>query len=152
MSELKTKLSQVIKEAMKAKRSEELTVARGLHAAIRQIEIDEKIEVNDEKFVEIILFQIKKRQDAIRQFEAGHRMDLADNEKREVEFLRQFLPEGYSALNEDEVKNLIKKVSQEIGATSMKDMKNLMATLLPHVEGRADPKQVGQWVRESLSK
>ena len=148
MSDLKAKLSEAMKSAMKSQDKERLGYARNLHAAVRKKEIDEKIDLSDDDFIKIVSTSVKQRKDSIEQFKQGGRDDLVKAEESELSFLQEFLPEQ---LSEAEVKDLIAKAVAETGASGPKDMGAVMKVLVPQVQGKADNKLVSQLVRESLN-
>ncbi|BAP36826.1 GatB/YqeY domain-containing protein [Acinetobacter guillouiae] len=132
---------------MRAKEMGKLTVIRGLQAAIKQIEVDERIELDDTQVLAVIEKQIKQRKESVKAFEGAGREDLASKEQAEIEVLSQFLPE---AMSEDELDSLIAQTITAQGATSMKDMGKVMNSLRPIIAGRADPAQVSAKIKAKL--
>jgi uncharacterized protein YqeY len=126
---------------------DKLTVIRGLQAAIKQIEVDERIELDDNQVLAVIEKQIKQRKESVKAFEGAGREDLASKEQAEIEVLSQFLPE---AMSEDELDSLIAQTIEAQGATSMKDMGKVMNSLRPIIAGRADPAQVSAKIKAKL--
>lgn len=120
---------------MRAKDAPRLGAIRLLQAAIKQREVDERIELDDTQVIEAIEKMLKQRRDSISQYEAANRQDLADAEKYEVTVLQEYLPQP---LTEAEIAALLDKVVAETGASGIKDMGKVMATLKPLVVGRAD--------------
>lgn len=148
MTTLKNQITDVLKAAMRAKEMDKLTVIRGLQAAIKQIEVDERIELDDTQVLAVIEKQIKQRKESIKAFLGANREDLASKEQAEIEVLSQFLPE---AMSEDELDSLIAQTIEAQGATSMKDMGKVMNSLRPIIAGRADPAQVSSKIKAKLA-
>ncbi len=121
--------------------------ARNLHAAIRKIEVDERIDVNDERTLKIIGSMLKQREDSITQFKAGGREDLVAAEEAEANYLRKFMPAQMSA---DEIKAVVTAAVAESQAKDIKDLGKVMKIVQPKVAGKADGKLVNQLVRETL--
>ena len=124
-----------MKAAMRAKDAPRLGAIRLLQAAIKQREVDERIELDDTQVIEAIEKMLKQRRDSISQYEAANRQDLADAEKYEVSVLQEYLPQP---LTEAEIAALLDKVVAETGAVGIKDMGKVMSMLKPLVVGRAD--------------
>ena len=124
------------------------TVLRMILAEIQKIEIDEKSDLNELQITSILEKMIKQRNDAISQFEQAKRQELADKEKKEIEIIKEFLPEQMS---DDEVSELVSKIISEVGAQDMKDMGKVMGSLKPLVAGKADAGVVSQFVKKALS-
>lgn len=119
-----------------------------LQAAIKQREVDERIELDDMQVVEAIEKMLKQRRDSISQYEAANRHDLADLEKFEVTVLQAYLPK---ALTEDEISALLEKVVIETAASGIKDMGKVMAAIKPQVLGRADMGKISGLIKARLS-
>lgn len=149
MTTLKTQITDTLKTAMKAKDMATVTVIRGLQAAIKQIEIDERIELNDQQVLNVIEKQVKQRKESIKAYAGAGRNDLAEKEQAELEVLSQFLPE---AMTEEELDSVIVKAIAEHGATGMKDMGKVMNSLRPIIAGRADPALVSAKVKALFDK
>ena len=148
MTTLKNQITDVLKATMRAKEMSKLTVIRGLQAAIKQIEVDERIELDDAQVLAVIEKQIKQRKESIKAFLAANREDLASKEQAELEILSQFLPE---AMSEEELDSLIAQTIEAQEATSMKDMGKVMNSLRPIIAGRADPAQVSAKIKAKLA-
>ena len=148
MTTLKNQITEVLKATMRAKEMSKLTVIRGLQAAIKQIEVDERIELDDSQVLAVIEKQIKQRKESIKAFLGANREDLASKEQAEIEILSPFLPE---AMSEEELDSLIAQTIEAQGATSMKDMGKVMNSLRPIIAGRADPAQVSAKIKAKLS-
>lgn len=148
MTTLKIQITDTLKTAMKAKAMATVTVIRGLQAAIKQIEVDERIELDDAQVLNVVEKQVKQRKESIKAFQGAGREDLASKEQAELEVLSQFLPE---AMSEDELDSLIAQTIEAQSATSMKDMGKVMNSLRPIIAGRADPAQVSAKIKARLS-
>ncbi|MGY1488705.1 GatB/YqeY domain-containing protein [Methylobacillus pratensis] len=145
---IKAQLAEDMKAAMRAKDSARLGAIRLLQAAIKQREVDERIELDDGQVIEAIEKMLKQRRDSITQYEAANRHDLADVEKFEVTVLKTYLP---AALSEDEVNVILDSVIAETGATSIKDMSKVMAAIKPKVVGRADMGKISGLIKSKLA-
>ena len=148
MTTLKNQITEVLKVTMRAKEMDKLTVIRGLQAAIKQIEVDERVELDDSRVLAVIEKQIKQRKESIKAFEGANRQDLASKEQAEVEILSQFLP---AAMTEEELDSVIEQTILAQQATSIKDMGKVMNSLRPIIAGRADPAQVSAKIKAKLS-
>ncbi len=144
---LKQQLIASMKDAMRARQTVRLGVIRLVNAAIKQKEVDERIELNDEQVLEVLTKMVKQRKESISQFESANRQDLADIEHAEVAVIKEFLPE---AMSEAQVSAEIDEVMAETGASSLKDMGKVMAALKPKLQGRADMGQVSAHVKKRL--
>lgn len=145
---LKQQIQDDMKAAMKGGDKPRLGVIRLILAAIKQKEVDERIELNDEQVLTILDKMVKQRRDSITQYEDAGRTELADQEKFEVGIIQGYLPEQ---LGEAEVAALIDEAIAETGASSMKDMGKLMGVLKPKLQGRADMSQASGLVKQKLS-
>lgn len=145
---LKARITEDMKSAMRAKDSARLGAVRLLQAAIKQREVDERIELDDTQVVEAIEKMLKQRRDSISQYEAANRHDLADVEKYEVSVLQEYLPQ---ALTEDEVNALLAKVIADTAAAGIQDMGKVMAAIKPLVVGRADMGKISGLIKTRLS-
>ncbi len=137
-----------MKAAMRAKDAPRLGAIRLLQAAIKQREVDERIELDDTQVIEAIEKMLKQRRDSISQYEAANRHDLADAEKFEVAVLQEYLPQP---LTEAEIAALLDKVIAETGAAGIKDMGKVMAAVKPLVIGRADMGSLSGLIKARLS-
>ena len=133
---------------MRARDTARLETVRLLRAAIQRREIDERIELDDDKVLSVIQKMIKQGRDSISQFEKGHRKDLVEKELVMVRLLEAYVPE---ALNERELISLIDKALNESKAQSIKDMGSVMSFLKTKIRGRADMSTVSALVREKLN-
>ena len=144
---LKQEINEQVKQAMKAGEKDRLKALRMLTAAIKQKEIDERIELDDAEVLAVIDKMVKQRRESIEQYMAGNRAELAEAEQAEIDILADFLPEQ---LTEEELEAMIVAAIAETGAESMADMGKVMGKLKPKVQGRADMKQVSAMVRSKL--
>ncbi len=145
---LKTRISDDMKAAMRAKDAPRLGAIRLLLAAMKQKEVDERVELTDTDVISIIEKMIKQRRDSITQYEAGNRKDLADAEKFEITVLQAYMPQ---ALSEAEIAAVIAEAVQASGAKAMSDMGKVMAALKPKLAGRADMGKVSALVKAKLA-
>jgi len=132
---------------MRAKDAARLGAIRLLQAAIKQREVDERIELDDARVIEAIEKMLKQRRDSISQYEAANRKDLADAEKFEVSVLQTYLPQPFT---EAEIAALLDKVVADTGAAGIKDMSKVMAAVKPLVVGRADMGSISGLIKARL--
>lgn len=144
---LKAQISEDMKTAMRAKDMPKLGVIRLLQAAIKQREVDERIELDDAAVVSVVEKMLKQRRDSIAAFEGANRMDLADQEKFEVTVLQAYLP---AQLSEDEINAIIAKVVADTGAAGAKDMGKVVGAVKPLVAGKADMAKVSGLIKAAL--
>ncbi len=144
---LKAQISEDMKTAMRAKDSARLGTIRLLQAAIKQREVDERIELDDSNVIAVIEKMLKQRRDSIAAYESANRNDLADVEKFEVSVLHTYLPQQ---LTEDEIKDILEKVVVDTGAAGIKDMSKVMAAIKPLVAGRADMGKISGLIKTRL--
>jgi uncharacterized protein YqeY len=137
-----------VKLAMKARDKLRLGALRLIMADFKRIEVDERIELDDERVLVILDKMTKQRNDSFTQFEDAGREDLANQEALEIAVIAEFLPEQ---LSEDEVSGVVKAAIAETGAASMKDMGRVMAIVKPQVQGKADMGAVSGLVKAQLS-
>jgi uncharacterized protein YqeY len=145
---LKVRITEDMKSAMKAKETTRLGAIRLLLAAIKQREVDERIQLDDVQVIAVIEKMLKQRKDSITQYEAAKRQDLADAEKFEVEVLSAYMPQAMSA---DEVAAIVAKAVADSGAQAPADMGKVMALVKPQIAGRADMGEVSKLVKAKLS-
>ena len=148
MADLKTRINDDVKTAMREKDKARLATLRLITAAIKQKEVDERTELNDEQVVAILEKMLKQRKDSIEQFEKAGRDELAAQEKAEIEIIQVYMPEQ---LSDDEIESLIKEAIASTGAESMKDMGKVMGQLKPKLAGRADMGAVSGKIKALLS-
>ncbi len=146
---LKTQIQEDMKTAMRAKETARLATIRLLLAAMKQREVDERIELTDADILAIIEKMIKQRKDSITQYEAGGRQDLADVEKSEMDILVTYMP---AALSDAEVQAEVDAALAATGAAGMQDMGKVVALLKGKLAGRADMGKVSGLVKSALSK
>ena len=144
---LKARLKEELKLAMRAKDKFRLKTIRSLLAAVNQIEIDDKVELNNDAVTAVVVKSVKQRKDSISQFEKAERNDLADIEKTELAILEEFLPQ---ALTSEEVEAHIKQAIASVDAKGMQDMGKVMGVLQKDIQGRADMAEVSKLVRANL--
>ncbi len=147
-SSLKQRIGEAMKDAMRAKDRDRLGTIRMMQAAIKQIEVDERIEVDDARILVILDKMVKQRRDAASQFLAANRQDLADREESEIAVIQEFLP---AALDAEALDQLIDEAITASGAASMQEMGKVMGILKPQVQGRADMGEVSRRVKERLA-
>ena len=146
---IKDLLTEDMKQAMKDKESGKLrlSVIRMARANIKNIEIDEKRELNDDEVLAVLVKEVKMRQDSLEEFAKAGREELVEQAKQEIAILRKYLPEQ---LSDEELKALVVEAVAETGAAGPKDMGKVMAALMPKTRGRADGKRINTMVRELL--
>lgn len=144
---LRERITEDMKTAMRAKDTPRLGAIRLLQAAIKQREVDERIELDDAQVVAVIEKMLKQRRDSISQYEAANRNDLADIEKFEVTVLQAYMPQ---ALSDVEVEQMVVDAVAASGATGVKDMGKVMAVVKPQVAGRADMGKVSALIKAKL--
>ncbi|MBY6204689.1 GatB/YqeY domain-containing protein [Halomonas denitrificans] len=145
---LKQNVNDQVKQAMKSGDKDRLKVLRMLTAAIKQREVDERVELGDDDVMAVIEKMVKQRRESIEQYRAGGREELAEVEQAEIDVLADFLPEP---LSDDEIEALIDQAIADSGASQMSDMGQVMGRLKGPMQGRADMKQVSARVRARLS-
>jgi len=145
---LKSRILEDVKTAMRAHEREQLATLRLLTAAIKQKEVDERIDLNDEQVLAVLDKMVKQRRESIEQFENAGREDLAAKERSELRMIQAYLPEP---LSDGELAALIQSAIAEVGATGIRDMGPVMNALRGQVQGRADMKAVSQAVKSQLS-
>lgn len=145
---LKARITEDMKTAMRAKDATRLGAVRLLLAAIKQREVDERIELDDTQIIAVIDKMLKQRRDSITQFEAAGRQELADIEKFEMGVLQAYMPQAASA---GEIDSLIIQAITSTGAAGIKDMGKVMAILKTQLAGRADMAQVSTHIKAKLA-
>ncbi|MEF9995273.1 MAG: GatB/YqeY domain-containing protein [Burkholderiaceae bacterium] len=144
---LKARISSDMKDAMRAKDAERLSAIRLLLAAVKQKEVDERVEADDGAVLAIIAKLVKQRRDAAEQYDAANRPDLAAKERAEIEVINVYLPQPLAA---EEIATLIDSAIASAGATGPQAMGKVMALLKPSLTGRADIAQVSAQVKAKL--
>ena len=147
MSSIKAKLADDIKSAMRAKDSQQLTTLRLVSAAIKQKEVDDRVDLDDPAVLAVIEKMVKQRKDSVEQFRAGGREDLATREESEIAWLADYLP---AQLSEAELQAIISEAIATRGATSMKEMGKVMGLIKPRVQGRTDMGALSARIKASL--
>ena len=148
MSELKARITEDMKSAMKAKDKDALKAVRMILGAIKQKEVDDRIELDDTQVLAVIQKMVKQRKDSISQFKNADRTDLVDVEEAELVIINNYMPEQ---LSEAEIATAVDKAIADIGASSMQDMGKLMGLLKGQLGGKADMGAVSGLIREKLS-
>lgn len=145
---LKAKIQEDVKTAMRARDQKRLTALRLITAAIKQIEVDKRIELDDQAVLGVLDKMVKQRRESLDQYQSAGRDDLAAQEQYELDLLAPYLPEP---LSDDEIAALIKQAVADTGASSIRDMGAVMNKLRGDVQGRADMKAVSSAVKAQLS-
>lgn len=145
---LSERLTEDLKQAMKAQDKVRLSVIRMVRAAMKNREIGKGGPLTDDDVIGVIQKELKQRQDSLQAFESAGRTDLADQTKAEMAVLQTYLPE---ALSPEELREMAERVIAEVGATGPRDIGKVMSALMPQVRGRADGRQVQQVVQSLLS-
>lgn len=145
---LKTRIKEEMVAAMKAGDKRRLGVIRLLLAAIKQREVDERIELDDTQVLTVLDKMVKQRRDSIAQYEKAGRTDLAEQESFEISVLHDYLP---AALSEEEIDALIDQAIASTGASSVKEMGKVMGVIKPKAQGRADMGKIGAMIKARLT-
>ncbi|MGP1541341.1 GatB/YqeY domain-containing protein [Peptostreptococcus stomatis] len=136
-----------LKSSMKNKDTIRKSVVTLIRAAIKQHEVDNRVELADDAIIDIISKQLKQRKDSLAEFENANRDDLVEETKSEIQVLEGYLPQQ---LSEEELEKIVIETIAEVGATSMKDMGKIMATIKPKTAGRADGRKINELVKKNL--
>lgn len=145
---LKQQIQEDMKIALRAHDKQRLGVVRLILAAIKQVEVDERIEVDDTRITQILNKMIKQRRDSIAQYDQAKRDDLADQERLEVKIIQTYLPEP---LSETDIDRIVSEAITKVGATSVKEMGKVMAELKDKLQGRADMTQISAKIKARLT-
>ena len=145
---LKQDLMDELKEAMKNKDEIKKNTVQMVRAAILQIEKDKGIEVDDNKIIEIIAKEVRTKKDALNDFAKGGRDDLVNQTNKEIEILQKYLPKQ---LSREEIKEILIKIIEKVGATSIKDMGNVMKEAKAEIGAGADGRTINEVVKELLN-
>ena len=145
---LKAEINNAMKDAMRAKDKPRLSAIRLIQAEVKRIEVDERIEIDDQRLVAIMDKMVKQRRDYITQYQSAGSDELAAIEIAEIEVIQDFLP---TALTEQEIDELIQAAIASTGAESMRDMGKVMGILKPQIQGRADAGVVSAGVKKTLA-
>ena len=145
---LKARIQEDVKQAMRAHQREQLAALRLVTAAIKQKEVDERIELSDEQVLAVLDKMVKQRRESLDQFLQAGREDLAAKEQFELDLIQTYLPEP---LSDDQLADLIRSTIDKLGASRIRDMGAVMNALRGQVQGRADMKAVSQAVKTQLA-
>lgn len=148
MADIKNKISDDVKAAMRSKDKGRLGALRLIQAAFKQKEVDERIELNDEQTITILDKMAKQHRDSITQFKEANRDDLVEVEEFELNIIEEYLP---AQLSEDEINTFIENAISKIGADSIKDMGKVMGVLKGELQGRADMGKVSGLIKSRLN-
>ena len=144
---LKQKLQEDLKSSMKNKDNTKKSVVTLIRASIKQYEVDNRVELGDAEITDLIAKLLKQTRDSLGEFKKANRDDLVSQAEAEIEVLKEYLPQQ---LSEEELNEIVISTISEVGATSMKDMKKIMSSIIPKVKGRADGKLINELVRKNL--
>ncbi len=144
---LKDRLMEDLKVSMKNGDKLRKNVITMVRAAIKQIEVDERIELNDEAIIDVISKQVKQKKDAIGDFSRGQRQDLVELTEKEIGILLDYLPQQ---LTESELDEIVRAAIEEVGANSVRDIGKIMSNVMPKIKGRADGSMVNNIVKQYL--
>ena len=145
---LKDQLNESMKTAMKARDDLRLSAVRMVRSMVKNREIDQKKELNDQEIIEVISTLVKQRRESIRMYREGNRPDLVEKEEAELEVLLGFLP---AQLSPAEIEALVDRIISETGALGARDMGRVMKALTPLTAGKADGKTVSDTVKQKLA-
>ena len=148
MSDLKKQIQDAVVSTMKSGDKERLAVVRLMTSAMKQIEVDERIELDDARIIAILDKMVKQRRESIAQFKTAGRDDLVKQESFEIDIIQEFLPQ---ALSEEEVDDIVNKAIEQTGASSIKDMGKVMGLVRPQIIGRADTGEVSGRIKSLLT-
>lgn len=146
---LKDRLQEDWKNALKSKDKFKANTVSMARAAVLLVEKTDGVKLEDDQIVDILAKEIKQRRESVLEFEKGKRQDLVDKTNAEIEILLNYLPQQLSV---NEISDIVRQAVDEVGASSIKDMKDVMAIVGPKTKGRADGKVVGQLVKDLLNK
>ena len=146
-SEIQARVADEVKSAMRARAKQRLGALRLISAEFKKVEVDERVELDDQRVLEILDKMTKQRKDSLSQYESAGRDDLVQQEQFELNVINEFLPEQ---LDEAGLASLVDEVIAAIGAESMKDMGKVMSMLKSQARGRADMAEVGALVKSKL--
>ncbi|MCK4833884.1 MAG: GatB/YqeY domain-containing protein [Gammaproteobacteria bacterium] len=148
MSDLQKQIQDAVISTMKSGDKERLKIIRLMTSAMKQIEVDERIELDDARIIAILDKMVKQRRESISQFKTAGRDDLVKQESFEIDIIQEFLPQ---ALSEEEVDAIVKAAIEQTGASSIKDMGKVMGLVKPQIIGRADMGEVSGRIKSTLS-
>ena len=144
---LKEKLLEDLKSSMKNKDTVRKNAITMIRAAIKQKEVDERVELRDEDIVDIISKQLKEKRNVIEDFKKANRQDLVELTEREIEVLLEYMPKQ---LTDEELEEIVRQTIEDVNATSAKDIGLVMKSVMPKVKGKADGERVNKIVRQLL--
>jgi hypothetical protein len=147
-SQLKQRLTEAMKDAMRSRDKARLGTVRLALSEIKKIEVDERIDPDDTRVLSLLDKMIKQRRDSVKQFVSGNREDLAEIERAEILVLQEFMP---AALSDEELQAIVRSALASSGATGVQDMGKVMAAVKPQVAGRADMGVVSQMIKAQLA-
>jgi uncharacterized protein YqeY len=148
MSDLQKQIQGAVVSAMKAGEKERLAIIRLMTSAMKQIEVDERIELDDARVIAILDKMVKQRRESIAQFKPAGRDDLVKQESYEIDIIQEFLPQ---ALSEEEVDDIVNQAIEKTGAASIKDMGKVMGIVKPQIIGRADMGEISGRIKSLLT-
>ena len=148
MSDLQKQIQGAVVSAMKAGEKERLAIIRLMTSAMKQIEVDERIELDDARVIVILDKMVKQRRESIAQFKTAERDDLVKQESYEIDIIQEFLPQ---ALSEEEVDDIVNQAIEKTGAASIKDMGKVMGIVKPQIIGRADMGEISGRIKSLLT-
>jgi uncharacterized protein YqeY len=148
MSDLKKQIQDAVVSAMKSGDKERLKIIRLMTSSMKQIEVDERVELDDARIIAILDKMVKQRRESISQFKTAGRDDLVKQESYEIDIIQEFLPQ---ALSEEEVDAIVNQAIEQTGAGSIKDMGKVMGLVKPQIIGRADMGEVSGRIKSILS-
>ncbi len=147
-SALKDQIQDAMKTAMKSGDKERLAVIRLMLSALKQVEVDERVELDDNRIIGILDKMLKQRRESISQYDTAGRQDLADKERYEIDVIQTFLPQ---ALSDEEIETIINDAISETGASSIREMGKVMGMVKPKIVGRADMGEVSGRIKALLN-
>jgi uncharacterized protein YqeY len=145
---LKQSITDAMKDAMRAKDKPRLSTIRLMLSELKRIEVDERIDLPEDRIISILEKMIKQRRDSVKQYTDGGRPELADAENTEIGIIQEFMP---AALSEAEISKIVSKAITATGAAAMQDMGKVMNEVRPQLAGRADMSVVSKMVKEQLA-
>jgi uncharacterized protein len=148
MSDLKKQIQDAAVSAMKSGKKERLKIIRLMTSSMKQIEVDERVELDDARVIAILDKMVKQRRESISQFKSAGRDDLVNQENMEIDIIQEFLPQ---ALSEEEVDAIVNQAIEQTSASSIKDMGKVMGLVKPQIIGRADMGEVSGRIKSMLS-
>ena len=148
MSNLKKQIQDAVISAMKSGEKERLKIVRLITSSMKQVEVDDRIELDDARIIAILDKMVKQRRESISQFKTAGRDDLVKQESFEIDIIQEFLPQ---ALSEEEVDTIVNQAIETTGASSIKDMGKVMGLVKPQIIGRADMGEISGRIKSLLS-